>query len=671
MNAFLSALEASEIPQADASLKRAKLSTLQINLGNLCNQSCKHCHVEASPQGKKVMSPAVIDSILKFLMHNQDLVLDITGGAPELNSHFDYLIINARPLVKEIIVRSNLTVFFEGGKEYLPEFYKRHNIHLVCSLPCYKEENVDNQRGKGVFNKSIAALRLLNQLGFSRREGLCVDLVYNPTGIYLPPQQEELERDYKYSLKRDYGVDFNRLVTITNVPIKRFKEYLDLQGEYDTYLKLLKDNFNPSSVKKIMCREFLSVGYDGKLYDCDFNQSLGWSLKDKEGNLLTIANVDLEDLQEREIMVGEHCLSCTAGYGSSCQGALIDKKENVKTYYGRALKGTKDLKTNACCSVDSMPQNYQDILTKIHPEILNQFYGCGSPIPPLLENCTILDLGCGTGRDVYLTANLVGSRGKVIGVDMTDAQLTVAKRHLDYQMKKFGFSRPNVEFKKGDIENLKDLGIEDNSVDVVISNCVINLSVDKRSVFSEIFRVLKPGGELYFSDIFTGRRIPKTLQADPVLYGECLAGALYIEDFRRILQECGFFDYRVVSRRRLTLNSQEIELKVGMIDFYSMTVRTFKLDDLEDTCEDYGQVATYLGNIPCCPHKFLFDEHHIFISKKPMLVCGNTASMIQNTRYAQHFKVLGERTVHFGPFNCAPASEKMDTKDSYTDENCC
>lgn len=673
MNAFINVLESSRIPK-DSCLKRTKLTTLQVNMGNLCNQSCTHCHVDASPRGDKIMSREVIDGILKFLSRNKDLVLDITGGAPELNPNFDYFIMDARPSVKEIIVRSNLTVFFEPGKEYLPQFFRRYNIHLICSLPCYKEENVDSQRGKGVFNKSIEALRILNELGYSKTGNLTLDLVYNPTGAYLPPQQDTLEKEYKHHLKKNYGVDFNRLVTITNVPIKRFKKYLNTQGEYNKYLKLLKDNFNPGVVGNIMCREFLSIGYDGKLYDCDFNQSLCWTLKDEKENFLTIDKIDSKDLEGKDIMVGEHCLSCTAGYGSSCQGELVDEeqaKETVKSYYGKMLKGTRDLKTTACCSVDSIPSRFRNILAKIHPEILNKFYGCGSPMPSLLENCTVLDLGCGTGRDVYIASALVGNNGFVIGVDMTDEQLEIAKKYLNYQMERFAFSKPNVEFKKGYIEDLKEIGIEDNSVDVVISNCVINLSPDKRRVFSEIFRILKPGGELYFSDVFTGRRMPEHLRSDPVLYAECLGGALYIEDFRRILKEVNCLDYRVVSKRRIILDDEEIEAKAGMIDFYSMTIRAFKLNDLEDICEDYGQIATYLGDIPNFPHRFVLDDHHIFIAKKPMLICGNTASMLQNTRYARHFKVIGDKTTHFGPFNCTPASSKITVEDTNSGGACC
>lgn len=689
MNAFLNVLESNKISNKDSYIRRKELTTLQVNTGNLCNQSCKHCHVDASPLGNRVMSREVIESIIKFLSHKQNLVLDITGGAPELNPHFDYFIINARSKVKEVIVRSNLTVFFEPGKEYLSQFFKQQNVHLICSLPCYTEKNVDLQRGRGVFAKSIEALRLLNKLGYSKLEGLTLDLVYNPIGAYLPPQQDKLEDDYRQNLKQNYGIEFNRLITMTNAPIKRFKDYLDLQGEYDNYLKLLKDNFNPSVVEGIMCRIFLSVGYDGRLYDCDFNQSLGWALKNSEGKFLTIDKVNIKDLENREIKVGEHCLSCTAGYGSSCQGALANKeisllkdidmlekelsaKEVVKSYYGKLLKSKEDLKTSACCEGETvLPSPYREILMKIHPEVRDRFYGCGLPLPPVLQGCTVLDLGCGAGRDVYLASYLVGQRGRVIGVDMTEEQLEVARRYLDYHRKKFGFSQPNVEFKKGYIEDLREIGIENNSVDIVISNCVINLSPDKKAVFSEIFRVLKWGGELYFSDVFTGRRLPEHLKSDPLLYAECLGGALYIEDFRRILRKAGCLDYRIVSKRKITLKRPEIEAKAGMINFYSLTIRTFKLDDLEDICEDYGQVVTYLGTIPNHPHRFVFDEHHIFIAQKPILICGNTASMLENTRYGRYFKVVGDRRTHFGPFNCAPISIKINNEDASAGSACC
>ncbi len=336
-------------------------------------------------------------------------------------------------------------------------------------------------------------------------------------------------------------------------------------------------------------------------------------------------------------------------------------REELKTYYGRILRKSQDLKTNACCSGDEiLPPSVREALSRIDDEILSRFYGCGSPIPPALNGCTVLDLGCGTGRDVFIASRLVGNQGNVIGVDMTEEQLELARRHLDRQMDRFGYSEPNVSFRQGYIEDLRECGIEDESIDVVISNCVLNLSPDKPSVFSEIFRVLKPGGELYFSDLFAGRRIPKHLQDDPVLQGECLAGAMYIEDFRRLLLGLGCPDYRVVTNRSIALDNPEIEEKIGMIDFYSMTIRAFKLDTLEDLCEDYGQSAVYLGTIPDHPHAFNLDDHHRFVTGKPMLVCGNTAAMLEETRYARHFKVYGDRSVHYGPFDCAPAAAKVE-----------
>ncbi|MFC1631436.1 arsenosugar biosynthesis radical SAM (seleno)protein ArsS [Candidatus Omnitrophota bacterium] len=663
---------------SDFKTKRTQLATLQVNMGNVCNQACAHCHVGASADGKKIMSRKVINDILEFLAKHPGLVLDITGGAPELNPDFVYFIIKARPLVQELIVRSNLTVLLEPEKEFLPELFKTHGVHLICSLPCYGQENVDSQRGKGVFKKSIQALKVLNQQGYAQQQQLNLDLVYNPAGNFLPPRQGALEQEYKHNLKTNYDVDFNRLVTITNVPIKRFKDYLDSRGEYDGYLQLLRDNFNPSAAENIMCRRFLSVGFDGKLYDCDFNQSLEWALKDKQGNFLTIDKINADDLEQREIMIGEHCLSCTAGYGSSCQGALTESepsalgtRESVKTYYSKILNTTKDLKTSACCAIDAVPAEQKQILSNIHPEILSKFYGCGSPIPPLLAGRRVLDLGCGSGRDTYTIAKLVGEQGAVIGVDMTDEQLAVANQHLDYQMERFGFSRANVEFKKGYIENLQEIGIEDNSLDVVVSNCVINLSPDKPRVFAEIFRVLKPGGELYFSDIFTGRRISEEVKSDPILYGECLGGALYIEDFRRILRQVGCLDYRVAAKRRISLDNPEIEAKAGMIDFYSMTIRAFKLDNLEDICEDYGQLAKYLGNIPNHPHQFALDAEHLFIAQKPVLVCGNTAAMLNSSRYAESFEIIGAAQTHFGPFNCAPTATKAESEHASPGGGCC
>ncbi|MBI2605078.1 MAG: methyltransferase domain-containing protein [Deltaproteobacteria bacterium] len=339
--------------------------------------------------------------------------------------------------------------------------------------------------------------------------------------------------------------------------------------------------------------------------------------------------------------------------------------EAVKDYYGKVLRSNKDLKTSACCTTDSLPVRIREILKDIHPEVIEKFYGCGSPIPPALTGKTVLDLGSGSGRDCFILSKLVGPEGRVIGVDMTDTQLETARKHVGDHTRNFGFSKPNVEFFKGYIEDLENVGIVSNSVDVVVSNCVINLSPDKERVFSEIFRVLKPGGELYFSDVFSGRRVPKPLSADPVLLGECLGGALYLEDFRRLLARLGCHDYRVVAKSKIELHNAEIERKAGMIDFYSITVRSFKLD-LEDRCEDYGQVAYYLGTIPECPHVFTLDDHHAFKTGQPLLVCGNTASMLTETRFAQHFKIVGDTSTHYGLFDCGPkgarSSDNGETK---------
>jgi len=327
--------------------------------------------------------------------------------------------------------------------------------------------------------------------------------------------------------------------------------------------------------------------------------------------------------------------------------------KNVSTYYGETLQSTKDLKTGACCSLEGMPPYSRAALKNVHEEVTNKFYGCGSPIPHALDGAHVLDLGCGSGRDCYILSQLVGEQGRVIGVDMTEEQLSVANKHIGWHMDKFGFSKPNVEFKLGHIEDLKTAGIPDNSLDLVVSNCVINLSPDKEKVFSEIFRVLKPGGELYVSDIFASRRIPQDLQNDPVLVGECLGGALYIEDFRRLLRKVGCYDYRVMNSSPVPINDKDIEAKLGMIDFVSLTIRTFK-SDFEDICEDYGQIAYYKGTIESAEHSFTLDDHHEFITGKPMLVCGNTAKMLSETRFKDHFRIEGDMSVHYGPFDCAP-----------------
>jgi len=336
--------------------------------------------------------------------------------------------------------------------------------------------------------------------------------------------------------------------------------------------------------------------------------------------------------------------------------------EDVKDYYGNVLETNDDLLTSACCPLEAPPEHLRPYIKNVHDSVQEKFYGCGSPMPSALQGCTVLDLGCGSGRDAYVLSQMVGENGYVIGVDMTDEQLAVAREHIDWHTEKFGYKKPNVEFKKAYIEDLQSAGIADNSVDVIISNCVINLSADKEKVFREIYRVLKPGGELYFSDVFAGRRIPKPLQIDKILLGECLGGAMYIEDFRRMLSDIGIPDYRVMTSRQMTLDDPNVERMAGMIDFYSITVRAFKVE-LEDVCEDYGHVAYYKGSIKETPHSFTLDDHHEFKAGMPMPICGNTANMLLQTRFKNHFRVDGDFSTHYGLFDCTPVGNN-NKKDS-------
>jgi arsenite methyltransferase len=340
---------------------------------------------------------------------------------------------------------------------------------------------------------------------------------------------------------------------------------------------------------------------------------------------------------------------------------LNEHRGMVRTYYGQILQTSADLKTSACCSAETMPAHLRALLPLLHEEVKARFYGCGSPIPPALEGATVLDLGCGAGRDCYLLSKLVGESGRVIGVDMTPEQLAVAQRHRDYHARAFGHARSNVEFRLGDLSELAALGIEERSVDVIVSNCVLNLVADKARAFAEALRVLKTGGELYFADVFCDRRLPGALLADPVLVGECLAGALYVEDFRRLLARLGVADARVVARSPIAIQDPAIQAKLGAARFTSITWRVFKLD-LEDRCEDYGQVATYLGTLPEAPHTFTLDDHHRFEAHRPLRVCGNTADMLLHSRYAPHFCIAGDKSRHFGLFDCAPAAAPDDAK---------
>jgi radical SAM/Cys-rich protein len=301
-------------------LRRASLQTLQINVGRKCNQACRHCHVDAAPWRTEMIDEATARRIGQWIQGYRPPVVDITGGAPELSEFFPYFVEAARGSGSHVIDRNNLTIIEEPGFAWLPEFLAQYEVEVVASLPCYLPENVTKQRGAGVYEKSIRALKKLNAAGYGLKRNLALNLVYNPVGASLPPSQAELQADYKEALQRDHGIVFNQLYTITNQPIARFAEDLRNQGQWDEYLALLANAFNPATVDGLMCRTTLSVDYRGLLYDCDFNQMLGMTLRN--GRELYLWDITPGQLEARFIQTGFHCLACTAGCGSSCTGAL-------------------------------------------------------------------------------------------------------------------------------------------------------------------------------------------------------------------------------------------------------------------------------------------------------------------------------------------------------------
>ena len=300
-------------------LTRERLSELQINLGYLCNQACEQCHVEAGPKRTELMDRETMERIVSWATENGIRAADLTGGAPELNPHFRWFVDALLSQGISITSRCNITVLFEPGQEDLAGWYAERNVRLVCSLPCYSRENVERQRGKGVFGKSIDGLKALNGLGYGREADKIVDLVYNPVGPVLPPPQAGLEEDYRTRLREDFGIEFNHLLTITNLPINRFEHYLKRTGQLESYMQLLVDNFNPATVSPLMCRHLLSVDWQGYVFDCDFNQMLGLPLG---GGKRRLWELDPGSLQGSVVAVGNHCYGCTAGAGSSCGGAL-------------------------------------------------------------------------------------------------------------------------------------------------------------------------------------------------------------------------------------------------------------------------------------------------------------------------------------------------------------
>ncbi len=319
MHATLPLLEATDFP----ALRRMSLETLQVNLGYLCNQTCLHCHVNAGPTRKEIMTRGTIDEILSYLAQSNIKTLDLTGGAPEMNPHFRDLVSGARTLGIKVIDRCNLTILNEEGYEGLAAFLAEQQVEVVASLPCYLEDNVNAQRGKGVFHDSIEGLKKLNALGYGKTDsGLTLNLVFNPQGPALPPSQESLQASYKTHLKEHYEIAFNQLFTITNMPIKRFGSMLISKGQFEEYMTLLRDSYNPDTLGDVMCRSTLSVDWQGYLYDCDFNQMLDLAAPLDKKPRTHISELSTIDLEGQPIIVKNHCYGCTAGQGSSCGGAL-------------------------------------------------------------------------------------------------------------------------------------------------------------------------------------------------------------------------------------------------------------------------------------------------------------------------------------------------------------
>jgi len=340
-------------------------------------------------------------------------------------------------------------------------------------------------------------------------------------------------------------------------------------------------------------------------------------------------------------------------------------RAEVEEYYGETLKKTEDLKTNACCTGAAPPEHIRKALAKVHSDVIARYYGCGLCVPDELEGLSVLDLGCGAGRDCFLLAQLVGEKGRVVGVDMTKAQIDVAKQQVAWHAEKFGFAKPNTEFVDGLIEDTRACGLADESFDLIVSNCVINLSTDKRAVLRDAYRVLRTGGELYFSDVYASRRVSAELVADPVLYGECLSGALYWNDFLALAKECGFGDPRLVEDSTITINNKELEAKLDHIKFFSATYRLFKLPGLlEPDCEDYGQAVIYKGTIARHPHGWGLDNHHFMETGKVFTVCGNTNHMLHDTRFRKHFEFIGDKSTHFGIFDGCGKSLPFSSSDA-------
>ena len=344
--------------------------------------------------------------------------------------------------------------------------------------------------------------------------------------------------------------------------------------------------------------------------------------------------------------------------------------ENAQDYYGKVLQSSDDLKTDACCTAEAPPPRVMDALRNVHPDVRARYFGCGLVAPSAIAGCTVLDLGSGSGQDAYILAQLVGEHGHVTGVDATPEQLAVACEHADWHRERFGYASGNITFVEGDIEQLDALDLPEAGFDVIVSNCVINLLADKPAVFAAAHRLLKPGGELYFSDVYADRRVPDALKSDPVLHGECLSGALYWGDFLDIAKAAGFADPRLVIDRPLAIGDPAIAAKLEGIAFHSATYRLFKLD-LEPQCEDYGQAVRYRGTVAGEGRVFTLDAHHRIEAGRVFPVCGNSYDMLAQTRFAEHFEFYGDRSRHYGVFQGCGTSSPFGRNEAIDDTSGC
>jgi arsenite methyltransferase len=347
-------------------------------------------------------------------------------------------------------------------------------------------------------------------------------------------------------------------------------------------------------------------------------------------------------------------------------------KTEIQDYYGKELTGTEDLKTNACCTLTPPPIHVREALAKVHDEVQAKYYGCGLTIPTDVKGLRVLDLGSGSGRDCYILSQLVGEKGNVVGVDMTPEQLIVAQKHLSFHQDRFGYEKSNVSFVEGNIEELDQCLPTNEKYDLVVSNCVLNLTSDKGKVLKDIHNLLETGGEFYFSDVYADRRLSPELMRDPVLWSECLSGALYWNDFLRLAKRAGFADPRHVESKPITINNEELQKKLGPVKFFSVTYRLFKLPELETDCEEYGQAICYKGSISEEPQRFILDDHHVFEKGRIYPVCGNTYLMLKGTRFEKHFIFYGDFSQHYGIFEgCGALMPFKESSGDLTSAGCC